>query len=97
MNPSNEWLGGDLPYDAQKLKKELLERPDMDDLIADTIVRCPKDVYETLCRKRKAGELKLQTPARGGILKSGRVEPLEPEKIIDINKEETKCELSVQD
>ncbi len=96
MNQTNDWIDGDLPYDAQKLKKELLERPDMDELLADTIVRCPKDVYERLSKERKEGKLKLETPARGGVLKSGQVEPIE--KIVDINKEEeTECVLSDQD
>lgn len=86
MNQTNEWLEGDLSFEGQELKKKLLERGDMDELLADTIVRCPKDVYERLSKERKEGKLKLETPATGGVLKTGKVEPIE--KIVDSIKEE---------
>ena len=86
MNQTNDWLDGELSYEAQELKKKLLERADMDELLADTIVRCPKDVYERLSKERKEGKLKLETPARGGVLKTGKVEPVE--KIVDNDKKE---------
>jgi len=85
MNQTNEWLEGKLSYEGQKLLDELLEKPDMDFMIADTLVRCPKDIYDRISKERQEGKLK-PTFAEGGVLKTGRVEPIE--KIVDNDKKE---------
>lgn len=67
------------------IEKLMEQNPLCDYFYAETIVRCPPSVMERIIQQKKEGKLPKMEEAKGGILKTGKVEDPEVEKVEDLN------------